>query len=488
VLQVFNFEKNEEKKMKTKKTVIAVLLAVLMISAALIAGCSNPVDGLPDQKDFENIKAPVGKGVVRLKITDTGVNRTVLPTSSLSTMRFVIEFTPVVNGTAFSIPADILLDTKPLLSALPSPATLEEGDYTVTITGFNNAGTVPIASWESASGAILIDNSVPATVEANLKGKIDSLVDGYLNYSITLPGVGPAGDSTPYTISTLRMDTYGTTDGVINKTLDLGANNLSGTGSGTNFRPGYYLLRATVGETGYQPKEYVRIVHIYPTMTSTVDTIIIPALVKNSFTVTFTTDDGVVDVDGTDLNNYSNKTVGYGNKVPAFGANPIPDDITYSFGGWRQGSLSGGAWAFATDRVTADTNLFVKWNAPGVSNGDADFDITFNFSDAATASATDDTISRAALYSGTTYTLSLGTAPGSGAWNNITWSTAAGTIITNAHVSGGNFVISDSADFNPFIITGQDFEVTVTATLSGSDDDEYPDGTYSGTVEMTVTN
>jgi hypothetical protein len=122
--------------------------------------------------------------------------------------------------------------------------------------------------------------------------------------------------------------------------------------------------------------------------------------------------------------------------------------------------------------------------------GNANFTITFSFLDASTASALPSaTISRAALYSGTTYTLSLGTAPTGGSWSNIKWSTAAGDIVTASHVNGTNqLVISDSADLNPYIITGQTFEVTVTATLTGSTDVTKPNGVYSTTVPMTVNN
>ncbi|MDR2716740.1 MAG: InlB B-repeat-containing protein [Treponema sp.] len=454
--------------MKTRKMVIAVLTATLLISAALIAGCTNPPDGLSFKPGTEdNFQIPEGKGVVRLKISDSDA-RTILPTP-LATMYYDVIFThATTSANNKTIPADISADNKVAFGAVSGiPIALATGNYSVVITAYNNlAGTIPIAGW---TGNVSITATQTTGQTANLIAFVDGTGSGTFSYSITVP----AG-------TTNTFDIVKSGGGTTSPTLIAGTNAAS-----IPLTSGYYTVKVTSSQTDYLTQQYVRVLHIYPAMTSTMPTISITALVKNRFQVTFEPDDGTVE--DTSTNDYSAVTdIKYGSKLTDPG-DPIPDLSGYSFGGWyKNSSYTGGAWDFDTDRVLADYDLFAEWIAPGAT-GNVNFTVTFTFNDVANASASGGgTINRGNFVSGSTVTLTLA-APTTGSWSGITWY-ISGMDATDVadHVNGSNaLVINNSSDFWD-VLAASSFEVTVVATLGGSTTPGFNNGLYSSTVEITV--
>jgi len=512
--------------MKTKKTVIAVLTAVLVISVAFIVSCIEPLDeisakkkaagtqeviGIPEAgESFDvseinnnNYIIPAGKGIVRFKISDRSM-RTIMPDPSsvpLEDMLFTVQFTHVgANGTDKTIPEHIGTDLAVEIDDVDStPIALDPGNYTVTITAFNEDGDIPIAGWTSTSGAVVIEASKSKSVPVNLIGVITptganpstntgSTNTGNFKYDITLP----AGSS--YT-STFTAKNY-TTNVVTSIPL---TKNSTQNQTVQILDPGYYLVSLKVSQTNYQTREYVRVLHVYPVMSSEELVIVVPDLVKVLLDVTFNLGKNGSNQNITDTtsgNNYSLRTIKYGNKITALPNQPIPDapNTGYSFVDWYKEDSFANTWDFTVDRVLADTVLYALWSPPGAT-GNAVFGVTFNYVDgignSLISSDTGTNTIRRDDFGGTrTIELTLGNAPGSGSWNTITWHVGDidFTVLPySSHItnSGRTLVINNSPDYWDLI--SDNFEVSVTAILNGSSTPGATNGaTYSGTFNIVV--
>jgi len=563
--------------MKTKKTVIAVLLVSLLISVAFIAGCIDPVvEGLSAKPKAEtgaeaeeNYQVPAGKGVVRFKFADTD-SRTILPdTTGFSSYYYEIAF-------ASTTPANETANNKTILKDYTDATAvivLNEDTYTVAITAFDDSSkTTALAGW---TGQVTISSSTPATANVNLKGIVNGDDKGYFDYDITIP-------SGTYNVNTLYIT---------------GANEptfapITITADGNNQTPsplielnsGYYVVKLTVSKTGYQTQEFVRVLHIYPTMTSTMDSILVPNLVRNTFDVSFDPN-GAGTISITNGSIFTTVSKLYGDLIISPTA-PVPANSYYTFDDWYKESSHSTKWNFSTDRVFADTVLYanfttgtpttidslaiggvtvpatggtpvstitstaqytgtVEWKetsggatlngnfaastaytaiitltaetgytltgvgantftvqgadtvthaansgvitanfpatAAPVATGNVTFTITFTASDAGSiTSGNGSTIDRSDFFDGTsTYIFTIGTAPGGGSWSDESWN------VGNVIKTGSSVTLAKDTDYNT-VVANNTFEITVTATLSGSSDGTKPNGTYSATVLITV--
>jgi len=79
------------KTMVSKRRFLAALSAAMLISAALVTSCTEPQDEYQVIKD-DSTPPPVGKGLVRIKVSDSEI-RTILPTlPAVTSMYFSIQF------------------------------------------------------------------------------------------------------------------------------------------------------------------------------------------------------------------------------------------------------------------------------------------------------------------------------------------------------------------------------------------------------------
>jgi len=474
--------------MRTKKTVIAVLAAVIVISAALIVGCIEPQGGTTAKLEFEdNYQIPEGKGIVRFKITDDGL-RTILPAiTSASSQVYTITFEK--GGTTLYHPSTDGTGTTSSGAKIAygninnSPLEVDVGTYTVTLTGWDpTTPTIPITGW---TGSVSIDQAAKP-VTAYLKGIVDGQNTGKFAYDITLP----AGVS-----STFTATKYGTST-TIPIALTAGIQNAP---SPVTLDSGYYTVKLLVSETFYQTRSYVYILHIYPEMTSTMTALSVPSLIKNTFDVTFSLNGETWDSTGSP--SYTGNTtqhILYGLYATSPGTPKATSGA--SFIKWNTlAAGNGNDWLdadFATNRILADVSLSAQWLAAG-TKGDINTTIYFNVNDlasgqvSATASAT---ISRNFASNGTvTFTLAAPAAPlGGGTWSDILWHVGGseyeyqnpGPTFVNA---SGELIINQSGEFNGILAgTGNiDYEVTVTALLSGNT--LNANGPYSATATIHVT-
>ena len=385
--------------MKTKKTVIAVLTATLLVSAMLIAGCIDQLDEITVKvKDKDNevtivgdsdvdvadvdvadnqipYKIPVGKGVVRFKITDNNI-RTILPDFSqyddlsgnkIANMHFDIEFTRHVSGGGTGdgdiiyFPGDGTVDpgdfsTKPsskaTYSQVTSPITiLNNGYYGYKITAYDdNNGTVTIAGFTSTTD-ISVSSGTIGSASVTLIPFMDGSFNGNFYYGVTIP-------VDTYNTKTLSIYAYNNlTTPIVNGVITLNEDGTKKTAT-ISIPSGYYIVKVTIGKNHYLTRQHTEALHVYPGFTSKMtDLVIDTPLVQSEFELSFNMN-GKTNTNNTD--NFNPRYVNYGAKANDPGT-PIANG--YGFDGWFENQAgSGSAWDFATRLILSTRTLWAKWH------------------------------------------------------------------------------------------------------------------------------
>jgi hypothetical protein len=429
--------------MKTRKTVIAILAAVLLISAALIAGCTDPIitPDKQDADDYVNYQIPAGMGVFRLKLTDINA-RTILPGKGgaglqLEGMYFDIVFTPVPAAPALTFPSDIpgQAGTNPGAKAtytdVTAPFGITDGTYTFVINAYNNAtGTIKIATYNSGTSTIGISTGMTTTAGPfNLVGVVTGIDEGFLSYHITIQDdeydntdlieiYESDDDTTPY-------DTVPLTYIVNDPDLDLDYTDT------VALKPGYYIVKVTLTKDRHMTRQYTEALHIYPAMTSKMADLNIPTLVQNIFEVTFDTNEDTLTLTDSSYSSVAGAPidVAYGN----YATKPSPDPAVneeFKFNGWYDEDTGGLLWDWSGSggylyRITADKTLYAQWVQKKA------IDITFVINELAEITGA------ATLYKGisgtsswlsgaNTITLTLSPPEPGEDWDSIVWSTDGG--------------------------------------------------------------
>jgi hypothetical protein len=416
--------------MKTRKTVIAVLTAVLLISAALIVGCISPVDGIsfkPDAKGSD-FQLPPGKGAVRISLSNSNI-RTILPdpdSFDIEDMFFDVQF--YTGGPAYTTPSTRFPASGQVdfdgLDDVPIP--LAAGSYHILITAYdtdaNDASEIPIAGWDSriidglANPYSVTTSLVP--VSANLVGFVNGLDEGTFSYDITIPNIAssPPALTTPwgYTTQSLYIYEYtGMTLAVPAITLSVGNNN-----DDVLLDSGYYIVKIVLTASSCQDRVMTTAMHIYPAMTSKYgtsgSTINVPAPNQNSFTVAF-------DLKGK-TNTNGSYTGGTNQTISNAGLVTNPNNPTSSaddFVSWHNHPTTlnnSTLWTLGSSKVFGDTTLYALWT-PKTGPG-AKIAIEFSFEDPSTITPTvgSTTFSYVSIDTGGSLELTL-----SGSYDSIIW-------------------------------------------------------------------
>jgi uncharacterized repeat protein (TIGR02543 family) len=412
VLQVLILE-NEEKKMKTRKTVIAVLSAVLLISAALIVGCMNQLDGITDNVAEDNYQVPEGKGLIRFKFADFNA-RTILPDNNsvtglaLANMKFDVVYTGTAGGntTVKYYPVSVASPgdrptaaEKASLSAgkLP-PIALTADSYTIVVTAFTANGATAVAEWSSLtddvyvpSGKVTVGGGTAVDVTANLvaifaaSSTNPTVAQGTFSYVLDildLPAVSATQLTTlAYTAKTLDVENLNTS-AIVSKDFD--DDPLIAT---INLDAGYYIVTFTLEADHCHDRVVEHIMHIYPGMTSrlgiTGSPETIPAPNQNQFTVRFNLQSVA---DTTTIPNYtSNITNIFVNNADSLSTTSaykgVPSNAGYTFNGWYDAPTSGTlvTATIAAKKIFKDEQVYAQWT-PIVTDG-VDITVTFVISD-----------------------------------------------------------------------------------------------------------
>jgi len=478
--------------MKTKKTVIAVLTVMLLISAALIIGCLDDVVSLKQgTEDETNYVIPPGKALVKFKFSDIDA-RTILPDSSSTGFEIENMFFDVVFSTTSNFSANAVLalpnNGSPITaidptanklshSAITTPITVSTGSYYIMLTAYNLADPsvldfVPIARYTSDSAILLTATGTTTNVPIKLAGIVDGTKNGILEYTTNINS-----GYTTKTLNVLKKD--GTPlDSPINITLVAGAR----PPLEQSLPSGYYLVKITAAETDCVTEQITEAVHIYPAMTSRITFNATSAPVQNKFTVTFDKNTSTLTVSGGgayfSTGDGKPQTVYYANKVTAPSTNPTVTDSGWEFKGWYTDAGVTIPYDFttriiATTTINTDNKIYAKW---AQENGFIltldNYDIMSNPNPAYSGAGSSLSISN--FNGSNTVTITLASPPSP----YTAWDTGSITYIINGvtHSSHINTLTLDNSEtgflyLNGFLngVTLADINVSITATVTTSD-------------------
>jgi len=399
--------------MKTRKTVIAVLTAMLVISAIFIVGCIEQVGELTvkkvDQKGEGTVvdtedgggQVPVEKGKVKLNFSERNA-RTIFPDLTsfpLATMVYDVAFTSTTPANS----ANNETLTKVSFTDATAPVDLNVDTYNISIHAYKS-GVPPvlIAQWDNtltagmsgdddiSAGVAVTSSSGYVSVTANLVGLTNGAAQGKFTYNVTYPALPSGGTQLTglsYTSAVLEVLN---SDGIplssaISRNLTVATNNSIADASAILLDSGFYIVRVTLVASKCQNRVVEEIIHIYPEMmtrfgnnanatTSPNTPISIPAPNQNEFTVIYNANATGVTVD--DDTNYTSGTYtesDIANASPTTNIAP-PTATGYTFSGWYQEVGLSTPWTPGSSRVFKDRTIYARWGN-GIGNS-----ITFNTS------------------------------------------------------------------------------------------------------------
>jgi len=365
--------------MKTRKTVIAVLSAVLLISAALIVGCIGQFEGASiKEAEEDNFVVPKRKGLIKFKIND-GRARTIMPTADLDTMHFkfiFIDSDTVTGPHTITWPVSGTVEYSSSISIY-----LPEETYTVDINAYSDSdgnSAHLITSWSSGATTYQVNTNTSTPIDAYLTGDVTSGANGKFNYHITIPNIAPPAitDLDNYT-KTLTILTHDDSteadlfeaDGITPVTNPI----ILDAADGINFNAddivldaGQYYVYVKLTADHCQDRVIKNVMYIYrnlPTNYGTSDdSIEVPHIVQNEFTVRFhsgtTPDNGVTGGSFTG----GIMDIIYNNAEKATNPFSSPTHNDYTFVGWfkEPGYVNGWNW---NTLIFKDTEIYAYWQA-----------------------------------------------------------------------------------------------------------------------------
>jgi len=362
--------------MKTRKTVIAVLAAVLLISAALIVGCISQFDGVSvEEREEDNYQAPAGKALIKFKISD-GRARTIMPTADVESMYFkfiFIDSDTITGPHTINWPTTGTVEYSGNISIPLDPET-----YTVSINAYSDSdGNNLITAWSSGSTTYQVDTGTSTPIDAYLEGDLSG-GQGKFNYHITIPDlIQPAItelDNYVKTLTILESDDLAVATLVLDDGSDTPVDNPIEleAADGINFNTdkiildaGQYYVYLTLSADHCQDRVIKNVMYIYrnlPTNYGTEDeSIEVEPPVQSEFTVrvhsTVEPDNGGT-LTGVDI-----LDVPCNNAVAATNPfNAAPEHSQYTWAGWWADSAHNTAWNWNT-KIFKDTNVYAYWQA-----------------------------------------------------------------------------------------------------------------------------
>jgi hypothetical protein len=471
------YYRRENMKKKTKICGVCIALAaVLLISAALVTSCIEPVSpggltikygqvpnftpppvsertidlespGAVDAVNAVDVEVVEEKGYLRLNVSapDSGA-RTILPSGSpMSTIVQYMVITKRGSDAAESHPRVIPGD-------ISDDITLTTGTYSVEVRGYATLNSDIVIVIGTASN-VVISNTTPATPTIGLHEVYDNSEggSGTFTWKFDLSTPAPGG-------ATLNVTNWSGADTVPstlkNVTLDIATDVSEVTGNGT-LLSGYYYVDLTLTKTSCRTETYREIIHIANGLTSDWTKDDFYALSSNVYTVTY------VEATGPTTSNNAVSGIAHGATLTK-PANPTgyTSDIWYrTRTGTSPSYTYSNPWTFSTsgNKVIRSMSLYPDWQP--AANGTLTI-----------------TLGTFALDDGTNKTFTFAASGASVAGDVITYTQAAfeaagpheiiitlsGSPFTTAKLSIGATVLSDTAPDN---------NTPLTLTIDLDDDD-----------------
>ena len=381
--------------MKTKKCgAYIALAAVLLISAALITSCIDPLgpggltvpqsgapaDFTPTTPTSTPISAstpaiaapsdPVQEvGYLQLKIAaPESKARTILPTGALPTIaEYEVILTFTEGGAGATIPR-----IEVGVGLITDPISVQTGEYNVEVRGYASVGgTVPVALGSASDVEVTTSGTTGGPAAVALHEVYLATGTGTFGWNFTLTS---AGTLTTATLTVTKWSDNSATTVTDRDIISTGTNTAS-------LAAGFYYADVTLTRTGnYRSQTYREIIHVANGMTTTWGKNDFKPLGLTVYSVTYKNSDGA----GTD------------DVVTGQTHNSIltePDSYTwsgvgaYEIEGWYRtytppdppaDAIFANKWNFDTQRIINNLTLYPKWVE--VQNGDLNITVTYTIS------------------------------------------------------------------------------------------------------------
>jgi len=347
--------------MKTKKTLLAVLTAVLVM--ALIISCANPFENENPNGNNEQLPVPEGRTLVRLSFGNSNA-RTIYPdtsafvdpedfgnfilkvvnTSDNATETLATPFDDYCVYTDFDVGGSGVFD-------------LTSGkNYTFTIYAFVDDSETfdlddPLSCKPIAMGSKSVTNL--STSNAGIVIELNEIING-TNTGTFAWDVDVATND--YATASLTLATVAA-PGTAVRTIDLVANS---TDSDPTIPSGYYRMVITLTKAKHQTVYVRETIHIYAGLTTTYDATL-PALRSNWHQVDFDYDGATTD-GPTDTEAEHGTTIAVAYATEKGDSDPPENtgDTTKVFGGWYYDSGYTKP-AAGTALILQPVTLYAKW-------------------------------------------------------------------------------------------------------------------------------
>jgi len=333
-----------------------IVAAVLLASVLLVTNCVDPVGPLAG-------KAPAKvPGHLTLTINDSGMRTatTLTPGSVPTAGSYIVSVVGVGTGAGSSMVLETILP-----GAINNPIPLQEGDYTVTVTAYENANPTGTQPFAMGAENISIDEN-GETADIDLK-EISGSGTGIFTWNfgtiiddLNLDG-DPGDDSAIMTIVQIggSAETQTPQDLIVDPIDSI-----------NTIPAGFYNVTVTVEKEDHYRFSTNRVVHIYSGMETTwTYTTAITLIEVVTHTITFNASGGTV----TSTNPLAN--VVHGDTISAPTATPPTDEAPD--GWWTKDGTSddwGNFWIFATTKVLRSQTLYARWIE--VQTGDLNISLT----------------------------------------------------------------------------------------------------------------
>ena len=369
-----------EMNMKTKKCgVFAALAAALLVTAALITSCVEPISPggltIPQEKQLANFQPPSeGKGYLWLNVVNEGSGaRTVLPSGTPTRGAFVI----IATGTSGTTGTETSLRITDINN---TPFSVPVGTYNVEVRAYAttaNTDTEIVAVGTAENPVVVTGAGTTGGPVTVVQHEIyDGSGAGEFGYAFTFTSAAP---------TTASMVIKEWPSGSVVSTTNV----VSASSGSVPLDSGYYYVDVTLGKQYCRSQTYTEIVHIANGMTSTWTKTNFLPLASNVYTVTYNYNDATPTI--TPVPNQT-----HGGTISA------PTEPTWSghtFGGWfKDDGTFSDPWVFATAKLMGDIDLYAKWTT--ASMGDLSVSVSFALdhdTQEFTLSSTSETYSKASL-------------------------------------------------------------------------------------------
>ena len=481
--------------MKTKNYGAFALAAVLLITAALVISCPEPMG----PSGWSPLSRARNTGNLTINFGEVLNSRTLLPESpdflyyevgitGISPAVTTINYNTSTHGSMFT---DDTTNTDPNYQKTFTH-TLSPGTYTVDVRAYTSADNTVLAASGSKNNVQVADNSV--SVDIQLKEN-DNTGTGNFKWKITYPTNATTAtmilyDKTGAIVSSFG-NTVGTTDGKQNLLLTNANNNVDGPGASTGapLSSGYYLATVLFSGSGVDTDSKTEAVHIYQGQTTQwVETF--DPLVRNVYTITYSNYNGIGGSDNT-----TQTGVTHGATITNSYPNPTDSGTpTKTWDKWYKDSLHTVPWKFQgetdADIVIADTTLYGRW----LSSQTVTVTITYIEPDNQTIGFSPITpLAQADARDIEDYSISIvdtesvptGEAPPDDyedvvVFTNIIWTYTVGPNLIMDNTSGNTLTLDFTDSDNVDLLRIGPHTISVSAT--------YKDGkTYSGSITLSIT-